>query len=545
MWFIGTAQPHLARADGPADRTSFLTVDEKRAWADRVASWDTGFVPLCIDHAGGEQAGAPGADRGQFVVPGKLQIGRLWGAGVSPTKGLLTMGEIFWDRPEARAIADSIERKEHWGLSLCTNLRHDAAGARVLAKDVTHVGVTRDPEFAPEGAIIHRAYRSWQGAVDDLVHGYMARQPDLYIPDALRARLVERARSAPQQITAAAASTAVQVAASARVPLLPEARAAPPGASSQSPPLIRSMSSDAPATVSPVDSTPAPATVTATPTPAPTADFADVNKFMDSLLPAELLAKGAEAYSPEGMKAAAALLQKYNDVLQRSGLATALTRWPSDVLKRVTALADYVEGGKRFMLKHQAATNPSGGLFAEAVRGAVEKFDEKEGFYGVAEQLMASASHELRNQRAFEAQLMAKQAELQAAQEKHENELKRTREQFETEKAKIAAELQDKLAHMEKRLRTDAPPTAATSTTTAAPVAVDVAASRSVGSSSSGSGTTKAMTPGLAMSHLGYHWDFPEKTRGLYNIDSLDPADARRKQYEAIMSAMERTVAHS
>lgn len=193
LYLYGTAQPHMADVDiYPSHLTSQLTRQEKRAFADSVATHEAGFIPVCIDHAGAEHgAGEPG----KFQVPGQLQIGRTVLAGVRPTGDLMTGVEIFFDRPEARAVAEGIrDRKEKWGFSLCTNLKLSPDGKRIVDKRVTHIGLTRDPEFANDGtgSRVNAAYLSWQSMDEHFKRDFLDREPGYYLHPAAHERLNER-----------------------------------------------------------------------------------------------------------------------------------------------------------------------------------------------------------------------------------------------------------------------------------------------------------------------------------------------------------------
>lgn len=190
VYITVTAQPGVLGHGRTSRRTTYHTLEEKRAWADRVASGETGFLPLCMEHAGAEKEDA--APGGRFVVPGPLQIGRIVWAGVRGNGDLIVAGELFFERPEARQLLAAIRRGERWGVSLCTDLRLEQDTSEVTFKNISHLGITRTPEFGAEGTWIHRIYESSDTLDRDFKANVLNRDPHFYLPALARERLEER-----------------------------------------------------------------------------------------------------------------------------------------------------------------------------------------------------------------------------------------------------------------------------------------------------------------------------------------------------------------
>lgn len=189
MQFLATAQPFLVQCEGPRQHTSLLTGLERTEFVDDLASGALGVLPLCIDHAGGDDpalAAAGAAGSAPFAVPGALVIGRVVHAAVRPNGQLLVFGEMFFERAESRNIADDIRAGQHWGVSLCTNLLMEADMTKVYSKRVTHVGVTRDPEYGAQNTWIHLAATNWPVFYRTFAADFVDKEPGMYMSQSLR-----------------------------------------------------------------------------------------------------------------------------------------------------------------------------------------------------------------------------------------------------------------------------------------------------------------------------------------------------------------------
>lgn len=184
MQFVATAQPYLQQCSGPAHATTMLTLTERCKFVDDLDAGALGVIPVCIDHAGAEGLAESDA---AFRVPGRLVIGRIVHALVRPNGQLLIVGEVYFERPEARRIAQDIESGAHpWGVSLCTDLTLAANQRSVLSKLVTHLGLTQIPEYGAENTWLHLAARSWPALYRALGEEFTRREPAMYMSASLR-----------------------------------------------------------------------------------------------------------------------------------------------------------------------------------------------------------------------------------------------------------------------------------------------------------------------------------------------------------------------
>jgi len=192
MYFVGTAQTHTPDADGPSEGTTFLTRQEKMLLADDLTEGRSGDIHIVVDHADGEKMMANAKhwseSPGAFVTPTQKRIGKMHEAFVDDKGDLVVTGELFYHRPETKAIIDGINGKgdkyEKWGLSLCTDLGRSYG--RVESKQVSHLGITRDPEFGEEGTWLHHAFLS-PASLNEYLEACVTR-PNYYFPEKMRAR---------------------------------------------------------------------------------------------------------------------------------------------------------------------------------------------------------------------------------------------------------------------------------------------------------------------------------------------------------------------
>lgn len=192
MYFVGTALPHTPAADGPSWRTIQLTRAQKTRLVDIIDQRDLAPVPLCIDH-GDASADAVEGGSGLYVLSPKYIIGRVIGGMVGANGNLLLVGAIDALTPEALRVLSGIrDRGERWGLSLGTDIAWDSPDEYyVRDKRVSHVGVTLDPAYGPEGSFFHDIATSLQ-AILDVLANYLV-DPGVYAPTRLR-ELVSAAR---------------------------------------------------------------------------------------------------------------------------------------------------------------------------------------------------------------------------------------------------------------------------------------------------------------------------------------------------------------
>lgn len=389
-----------------------LTLSERINFVDELANGTIAFLPLCIDHAGGDQVPAPASastDRTPFEVPGALVIGRTVHGLVRHNGQLLTVGEIFYERPESRQLIEGIQAGERWGVSLCTNLVMDRAQTTVLSKRVTHIGITRDPEFGDENTWIHLAAMSWPAFYEKLATDFVAKEPNMYMSARLR-ELVAPHVAAARRAAAASRQQVQQVSASRGGVSEPAVRLAPaPGAalpaqhrpSSSQYPRRRAMASDQ------------------------QQQQQQVRYNRDDILretDAFLMSLVDPANKSAEMPIAANHLQKaveqrraLMNYLAQEGIAAEPERWPDEIFDRVSLLRSYetdsVKKTKEFA---------NGFYTDEQVRAhtdeALRNPTLPDNLNYVA-QVMASRDSVLKNQRQYDADLAKKNSDLRAKDE--------------------------------------------------------------------------------------------------------------------------------
>lgn len=177
------------------------------------------------------------------------------------------------------------------------------------------------------------------------------------------------------------------------------------------------------------------------------------------------------------MDAAAGFLEKYDAVMKQSGLTTAKT--PYDTNRRLMLLQQYIELGKEAMRKHRAeiASASLDPMDLDMGNKAGEMWNEVPLAHTWAQEVIASHNKNIRNQRQWDAQFRAKAAEIEVKSKELET-LKRDRDTFESQNKSLL----ERVEALEKRAKVETPVVAAAAAASplaaAAPVAVDVGASR-------------------------------------------------------------------
>lgn len=220
MFVVGTAQPYYPQASGPSDGTYFLTLEERRRFADDLTERRLDEIPVVLEHAGAERAFGDAADIGRpggrpFRVPNEKRIGRASEAVVDRHGHLIIASELFYNTPELKEVVEGINtRGEVWGYSLCTDAERPDLGV-VRNKRVTHLGLTRDPAYGTGndkggGATWLHAARTTAQGIEEVLGEY-ANEPGMYVPEPIRRRLAAGRRPP-------AAATVVSVGATAAPP---------------------------------------------------------------------------------------------------------------------------------------------------------------------------------------------------------------------------------------------------------------------------------------------------------------------------------------
>lgn len=185
LTFIAIAQPYKYSCSGNSYETTMLTIPERVAFSDQTSSFKTKLIPCAIDHAGGNNILEHNPSTEAFVVPEDKQIGRLVAAMVRGNGDLLIVGEIWSERPERHMIISELHEGKKWGVSLCTDLIMNPDHTYVYKKDITHVGVTRNPDYGSDGTWIYEASASKYDIYEKLLNNYIKNDEQAHVPDGL------------------------------------------------------------------------------------------------------------------------------------------------------------------------------------------------------------------------------------------------------------------------------------------------------------------------------------------------------------------------
>lgn len=193
--FLATAQPFSKQCDGYGVVTTLLTRGDRVILAQDASDSKLGHIPCVIDHAGANMQGKSPKAPGFFKVPPEMVIGRLIAALVRANGHLLVIGELYAERSETQMIMkDLISGKHRWGVSLCTDYMEHATTRRISDKRVSHVGITKNPEYGDEGTWFHIVSGSKKFFYDKLDENIIRNEPGMFVPDSLR-EIIKRARN--------------------------------------------------------------------------------------------------------------------------------------------------------------------------------------------------------------------------------------------------------------------------------------------------------------------------------------------------------------
>jgi uncharacterized membrane protein YgcG len=191
---IGILQGHFEELDGPDENTLYLTRREKHKFTDDVGSGKYGSVFVVVDHADGEKtmleaekAAASGNENlGLFVAPPEKQIGLLHETMVDPAGNLHGSIELFHHRPETKQIMDDINKGIPWGLSVCTD--YEKLPGRTLKKRISHIGITKNPEFGPDSRTWLFHATTSASTLNDIMRNHYLNFPGMYVAKETRKR---------------------------------------------------------------------------------------------------------------------------------------------------------------------------------------------------------------------------------------------------------------------------------------------------------------------------------------------------------------------
>jgi hypothetical protein len=457
---------------------------------------------------------------------------------------LLIIGESFYDRPETQRILDDLEARADppWGLSLCTNMDYLEEEGLVLSKKITHVGVTRNPEFGPENTYIHYWSRDWR-AIDRELQRFMEREPDLYVPAPTRERLQARAlaweaAAAKPQLPVLHTTMATRDATSDSTSHL----LLPTGAATRALPAPDSSSSSSRmADSSTAPSTPGTGGTPATPsTPSGqqqvdpaivAATFGRLHQEVHDKFETPMLAtaNGASStddmYTAENFELAQSYMRRYTDALTQYGLGPDVSQWPRDTWEHLDVLNKFMNNARDFGNEfgiNKVYGKDSNAVSAVQSRYALANSAQSENLPRLRE-VFATANSFSKNHRELAAQMLAKQTEVEARKMELET-LKRSRDEWEAQRKKFEEEAVSAKAAAEeavKRARIEAltPPAAALSKP--GPQAIDATATGRGLAAISGSNNDMAM-PGLPNVRIGKPVGAWFSNMAKHNTDNFD-----------------------
>lgn len=141
LHFVATLHPDLIETKSKNYDGSLFTRQEKEKqildfYRNKKA------IPLCIDHCG--------ADHCHFIVPEKERIGYVDDLFIGKKGDLMVKLSLDMNHPYFPRISQGL-RKEPWGVSVW--IEHNKY---YNTKELTHVALTTDPYFGPQGTYLHK-----------------------------------------------------------------------------------------------------------------------------------------------------------------------------------------------------------------------------------------------------------------------------------------------------------------------------------------------------------------------------------------------------
>jgi hypothetical protein len=203
-YVVGVLQPHTKYAELPPDKTTQMTLEEKCQFVDELSAGKCGDLYAVVDHAGGEKTMANAKhwseSNSTFRESPEQRIGRAHEAFVDPEGHLHGILHLWHDRQPTQGIADDLVNQNLWGFSLCTDVKRFSEDGKEWVEDkrISHVGVTRTPEYGEEGSWVRHVGFS-ADALDRTLLKY-AEQPGYYFSKQTRERLAklkDRGAAAP------------------------------------------------------------------------------------------------------------------------------------------------------------------------------------------------------------------------------------------------------------------------------------------------------------------------------------------------------------
>ncbi len=221
VFFIGIGQSHLPAADGPADETTQFVRSQKYQFTDDLGNGVHPPVFITLDHGEAEKNMSNDAERMHFVVPEDKKIGLLHETMVDSYGNLHTIGELFYNKPETEMIKNGILMGEKWGLSFGTDFEEIVGQGRVASKRFTHLGITKDPEFGPEGTWI-KVMTDNTRDLHKIIQEHYLNVPGLYASPKTRARYNLPERPMLKKMTVGASANKPEIYTSEQQTVIPK-----------------------------------------------------------------------------------------------------------------------------------------------------------------------------------------------------------------------------------------------------------------------------------------------------------------------------------
>lgn len=184
-----TGEPLLDECFEDRKASATHTIDERYEFANANGDRKTGHIPVCLDHAGG----LIDDTMETFTVPSDKQIGRLVDTFVRDDGQMLHSLEIFHEYPDiVHMIKEDVKAGRPWGVSLGKDVKVANDRFDILGKDITHIGITRNPQYAnaKHGATwINLLEETPADFYSKLKEKLLDREPNIYMAPQTRQRL--------------------------------------------------------------------------------------------------------------------------------------------------------------------------------------------------------------------------------------------------------------------------------------------------------------------------------------------------------------------
>lgn len=146
LYLVGTAQPMFGPALAPGYNKTMLTPDEQAVFVNAVARQQL-RVPVCLEHAGFAQ----GEHRPEHRR--EQELGEIIEAWLDTRLGVMVAVKLPLAHATTQQLRRDLQAKQQYGFSFYTSFERDPATDAVVFKDLTHIGVTREPAWERESMI--------------------------------------------------------------------------------------------------------------------------------------------------------------------------------------------------------------------------------------------------------------------------------------------------------------------------------------------------------------------------------------------------------